>query len=154
MSDALLETWAIADRLNRYLLDDIEEDSLPLKAAGKGRSVGATFAHIHNVRLLWLKSANPELLAGLRKFESDDAVSKDALSDSLTRSGAAITSMLKKSIESDGRIKGFKPHVSAFVGYLIAHEGHHRGQLTLTLNLEGAPLGKKTAFGLWEWGVR
>jgi uncharacterized damage-inducible protein DinB len=154
MSNALLETWAIADRLNRYLLADIADASLALKAGGKGRSVGATFAHIHNVRLLWLKSAGPELLPGLRKFEADEAVSKDALVESLTRSGEAISAMLNKSIAGDGRVKGFKPHVTAFVGYLVAHEAHHRGQIVMTLKLEGAPVGKKTAFGLWEWGVR
>jgi len=154
MSDALVETWAIADRLNRYLLDEIDEASLALKAGGKGRSVGATFAHLHNVRLLWLKSSDPALLAGLRKIEADDAVSKDMLAESLTRSGDAIAAMLKKSIAGDGRVKGFKPHVTAFVGYLVAHEAHHRGQIVLTLKLEGTPVGKKTAFGLWEWGVR
>jgi hypothetical protein len=104
--------------------------------------------------LLWLKSAGPELLPGLRKFEADEAVSKDALVESLTRSGEAISAMLNKSIAGDGRVKGFKPHVTAFVGYLVAHEAHHRGQIVMTLKLEGAPVGKKTAFGLWEWGVR
>jgi uncharacterized damage-inducible protein DinB len=52
------------------------------------------------------------------------------------------------------RIKGFKPHVVAFLGYLISHESHHRGQAGRALKLSGHPLDQKTAFGLWEWGVR
>jgi uncharacterized damage-inducible protein DinB len=52
------------------------------------------------------------------------------------------------------RIKGFKRHVVAFLGYLISHESHHRGQAGWALKLSGHPLDQKTAFGLWEWGVR
>ncbi len=53
-----------------------------------------------------------------------------------------------------GKIKGFKPHAVAFQGYLIAHESHQRGQIGWTLKATGQPLDKKTAYGLWEWGVR
>jgi hypothetical protein len=31
---------------------------------------------------------------------------------------------------------------------------HHRGQAGWALKLSGHPLDQKTAFGLWEWGVR
>ena len=57
-------------------------------------------------------------------------------------------------LEPGGKIKGFKPHAVAFLGYLIAHESHHRGQVGWTLKNSDHPLNKKTAFGLWEWGVR
>ena len=53
-----------------------------------------------------------------------------------------------------GTIKGFKPHVPAFLGYLIAHESYHHGEIGIALNEIGYPLDRKTAFGLWEWGVR
>ena len=51
-------------------------------------------------------------------------------------------------------MKGFKPHVTAFAGYLISHESHHRGQIVWTLKDAGHPVDQKTSFGLWEWGVR
>ena len=48
----------------------------------------------------------------------------------------------------------FKPHTAAFLGYLISHESHHRGQIALSLKQAGKPLDKKIGFGMWEWGVR
>lgn len=43
---------------------------------------------------------------------------------------------------------------SAFVGYLVSHESHHRGQIALALEQSGNPLDKKVSYGLWEWGSR
>lgn len=154
MDDPLVETWSIHDRIHRYLLDAIAPESLGATLNGKGRSVADQFAHVHNVRLLWLKAAAPELLAGLEKIEAKSDVSKEAIASALEASGRAVADLLRKAIAEGGRLKGFKPHVTAFLGYLIAHESHHRGQIGWTLKHAGTPLDKKTAFGLWEWGVR
>lgn len=151
-TNPLLETWQIHDRINLYLLDAVDPASLDSHSASKGRSVGEQFAHIHNVRLMWLKSAAPELLTGLAKVEQ--ANDKKLLKKSLTDSGAAIGKLLTNSLEADGKIKGFKPHAAAFLGYLISHESHHRGQIALTLKQAGKPLDKKIGYGMWEWGVR
>jgi len=151
-TNPLLETWQIHDRINLYLLDAVDAASLESHSASKGRSVGEQFAHIHNVRLMWLKSAAPDLLAGLAKVEQ--ANDKKLLKKSLTDSGAAIGKLLANSLEADGKIKGFKPHAAAFLGYLISHESHHRGQIALTLKQAGKPLDKKIGYGMWEWGVR
>lgn len=153
MEDPLVETWLIHDRINRYLLEAVPEEALGLALAARHRTIHQLFGHIHNVRLLWLKSAAPELLEGLAKVEKE-AADKQALADSLRASGLAITELLRKSQAVGGKIKGFKPHATAFVGYLIAHEAHHRGQIGWTLKGTGHPLPRKVAFGLWEWGVR
>jgi uncharacterized damage-inducible protein DinB len=149
-----IETWDIHNRINLYLLDAIEPEHLKAVSASKGRNVGEQFTHIHNVRLMWLKQAAPELTDKLQKIEKEDATSKQLLQQSITDSGLAINLLLTRSFESGGKIKGFKPHAVAFLGYLISHESHHRGQIALSLKQAGHPLSKKVLFGIWEWGVR
>jgi uncharacterized damage-inducible protein DinB len=153
VEEQLVETWSIHNRINFYLLDAIPDEALS-SALPKCRSVHDQFAHIHNVRLLWLKAAAPELLEGLEKLETKADGSKGKLRSALESSGAAVESLLKKAFAAGGKVKGFKPHAAAFLGYLIAHESHDRGQIGWTLKQSGHPLPQKVAFGLWEWGVR
>jgi len=103
---------------------------------------------------MWLKSAAPDLLAGLLKIEKEQAVDKKLLKKSLVESGVAIKSLLDQSLRTGGKVKGFKPHASAFLGYLISHESHHRGQIVLSLKQAGKALDKKILYGIWEWGSR
>lgn len=150
--DQLIDTWQINNRINLYLINGIEESSFNLTSASKGRTVGEQLAHIHNVRLMWLNAAMPELMASVKKIEKE-SITKNVVLEQFSKSSEAITALIKKGL-ADGKIKNFKPHPVAFVGYLIAHEGHHRGQVILSLKQAGRPLDKKILFGIWEWGTR
>ncbi len=154
MEQQLVDTWRIYNRINLYLLDAIAPEALNGVSASKGRSVGEMFAHIHNVRLMWLQPSTPELMDGLAKIEKGEATDKELLRRSLEESGRGVEALLRKAIAGGGKIKGFKPHAVAFLGYLISHESYHSGEIGMTLTQSGYPLDKKIAYGIWEWGVR
>ncbi|MCG2617052.1 DinB family protein [Terrimonas sp. NA20] len=147
-----VDTWQISNRINQYLINAIPEEHFADQAVSKGRTVGEQLAHIHNVRLMWLQASMPELMSTVTKIEKD-AISKTQLVEQFDKSADAISKLLEKGL-ADGKIKGFKPHAQAFLGYLIAHEAHHRGQIVLSLKQSGHHLDKKILFGLWEWGTK
>jgi uncharacterized damage-inducible protein DinB len=154
--EQVIDTWNIHNRIHKYLLDAIAPEALTDVSASKGRNVGEQFAHIHNVRLMWLKSAAPDLLEGTEKpekIEKEQSTDKPLLLHALDLSGLAIAELLRRGIETN-RIKGFKPHPLAFLGYLISHESYHRAEIGIILTQAGHPLDKKVSYGLWEWGVR
>src|SRR5215468_10410652 len=93
LEEQIVETWRIHDRIHRYLLDAIPPEGLGCVSASKGRTVTEQFAHVHNVRLMWLGSAAPELLEGLRKIEKGDAVDKETLAAALTASADAVEAL-------------------------------------------------------------
>jgi uncharacterized damage-inducible protein DinB len=150
---AILEAFAINDRINQFLLDNVPAEAWRADPpTGKGRTVAAIVSHMHNVRVMWLKAAakGSKIPEQLVKEKVTPAQAKKALQESQE----ALSQVLKAALESDGRVKGFRPHVAAFFGYLIAHDAHHRGQITMLVRQVGHPIDQKTMFGMWEWGVR
>jgi uncharacterized damage-inducible protein DinB len=153
MEDPIVDTWNIHNRVHLYLLDAVPDEALGASLGPKFRTPWQLLAHVHNVRLLWLKAAAADLLDGLEKLEGE-AGDRAVLRQALEGSGRAVAELLRRALAAGGKVKGFKPHAVAFLGYLIAHESHHRGQLGWTLKGTGHALDRKTAYGLWEWGVR
>ncbi|MFN0277409.1 MAG: DinB family protein [Pyrinomonadaceae bacterium] len=149
----IIETWNINNRINLYLLDAILPEHLEDQLSSKGRNIGQQFAHLHNVRLMWLKVSMPETLAKLKKIEKDGPIDKASLVKSLTESGDAIGELLVVGFDT-GKVKGFKPHVTAFLGYIIAHDAHHRSQVIIALKQSGHKVDQKIGYGIWEWGSR
>jgi uncharacterized damage-inducible protein DinB len=155
METQILDTWRIHNRINLYVLDAIAPEALQgIPTGTKGRSVGEDFAHMHNTRLMWLEVAAPDMLEGLAKLDKAQATDKELLRQSLTSSGEAVEILLQRGLAAGGKIKGFKPHAVAFMGYLVSHESHHRGEIGLLLSQMGHRLDKIVDYGMWEWGVR
>lgn len=150
---SLLNAFNTNNRINQYLIDNIP---LPAwKAAppgGKGRTIPAIVAHMHNVRLMWLKAAakGSDIPAQLDRAKVTPTQALRALEESRH----ALSTVLCRALENDGRIKGFRPDVAGFLGYLIAHDAHHRGQIAMLARQCGHPVPQKIMFGMWEWGSR
>jgi uncharacterized damage-inducible protein DinB len=150
---ALLNAYDTNDRINQYLIENLPAAAWKAEPPdGKGRTVGAIVAHMHNVRVMWLKAA----AKGSKIPEQVDrsSVTPAQASKALEQSRGAISAVLKSALESDGRVKGFRPDVAGFFGYLIAHDAHHRGQIAMLARQVGHPLPQKAMFGMWEWGTR
>jgi uncharacterized damage-inducible protein DinB len=151
LAEALLAAFDTNDRINQYLLDSLPIEAWRAEPPGKkGRDVAGIVAHMHNVRVMWLKATKGNVPDQLDKFTITVAQAKKALD----ASRAALHDVLQSSLASDGRIKGFRPDVASFFGYLIAHDAHHRGQITMLARQAGHPIPQKATFGMWEWGVR
>lgn len=151
LADALLAAFDTNDRINLYLLENLPEAAWRAEPPnGKGREVAAIVAHMHNVRVMWLKAVKGKLPPQLDRHTVTSAQAGKALD----QSRAALREVLQSSLSGDGRIKGFRPDVAGFFGYLIAHDAHHRGQIAMLARQVGHPLPQKATFGMWEWGVR
>src|SRR5882762_2215063 len=150
---ALRNAFDINGRIHPYLIDNLPSEAWRAEPAdNKGRNVASIVAHMHNVRVLWLKATaqGSELPDQLEPTKLTPAQAKKALENSRD----ALRAVLMNALEGDGRVKGFKPDVAAFFGYLIAHDAHHRGQITMLARQTGHVLPQKAMFGMWEWGTR
>ena len=152
LADQVIETWKINHRVNEKLLDHISAEGMRSTLSTRGgRDVARQFAHLHNVRLSWLEVCAKDLAKGLDKFDATDCPSKAMLKKQLAASTDAIAALLERGVSAGGVVKNFKPGVVPMLGYLIAHEGHHRGSILLTLKQSGHKVSAEIQFGIWNW---
>jgi len=62
--------------------------------------------------------------------------------------------VLGGALRGEGRVRGFRPDAAGFLAYLISHDAHHRGQISMLARQLGHPISQKAMFGIWEWGSR
>jgi uncharacterized damage-inducible protein DinB len=150
---SLLESFGVNERANQQLLSNIEDKAWQAPPpTGKGRSIADIAAHIHHVRLMWLSAADKSAKVPA-KLEPEKS-SREEVKAALKASATAIEKLLENALQDPaGKVPNFRPDVVSFVGYLIAHDSHHRGQITMLARQVGHPLPPKVGFGLWEWGT-
>ena len=157
LASALLRAYETNDRINRYLIGHLDEEVWRAEPpGGKGRTIAAIVAHMHNVRLMWLKAViGKDERAGRIPEQLDrHTVTRTQAVKAMVESHDALWDVLDAAFRADGRIKGFKPDVAGFFAYLVAHDAHHRGQITMLARQLGQPIGQAAMFGMWEWNSR
>lgn len=153
----LLETYAVNDRMNQVLLEHLDPRVWRAKpAGGRGHTIAAIFAHIHNIRRKWLRLSAPQLKlpAKLDRTRCTPAQAKAALAESARRCSAMLASALAspsvKRFLRDGWARPW-PAGAAMVAYMISHDAHHRGQVCMLAHQLGSPLPGKVGGGIWNW---
>ncbi len=152
MKAQIIETWHINNRVHLMLIDAISDEGLHCTLSKRGGGTPAKqFTHLHNLRLWRLEKVDKELLKGQSKIDTAGTIDKALLKKRLSESGAAIAKMIENGIDDGGKIKGFKRGVIPFLGYMISHESHHRGNILLTLKQCGHKVPKDIRYGIWAW---
>lgn len=153
LQESILHAFETNDAINHYMLENLPADAWRAEPpGGKGRNIAAIVAHMHNVRVMWLKAAAKE--SKIPEQLDPNTVTLKEASKSLDQSRSALSVLLKAAMAADGRVKGFRPDVVGFFSYLIAHDSHHRGQVSMLARQVGHPLPQKAMYGMWEWGTR
>jgi len=148
-----LETFGIREKANQLLLKHMADAAWQMAPpSGKGRSIASIAAHIPEVRLMWLSAADKGAKPPA-KLDPDKATRAEVQAG-LKASAGGIHTLLEKALDDPaGKVAHFKPNVVAFVGYLIAHDSHYRGQMAMLARQVGHALPPQTGFALWEWST-
>ena len=146
----IIETWDINHKVTLYLLEHIAPEWLSAQLGEKGRSIGEQFVHINNIRSMWINKVGKKVDVKINKKEANN---KLGLKTALLFSAEHMLLTLEQ-VFQENTIKGYKPHPSAFLGQMIAHEAHHRGQIMTAITRNNLPISKSVNYGLWGWSSR
>lgn len=153
MISQLVQTWHMGCEVNLYLLDNIAEEFLADRYSARTRTVAAQFAHMHNVRLRWLRHAAPKLVGDVQSFPKGAQSSKSELKEALQASEKIISAFLEE-CEAAGKVNKWNGPPATLLGYMIAHEAHHRGLAMVAMRIAGHKLLPEIVYDLWQWGKK
>lgn len=152
MKDQLIEAWRINNKMNLLFIDNVDDNGMQKTLSKRGgRTVYEQLAHVHNVRLGWIEIAAKDIFTRYNLLNKQGPYDKKLLRKSFEESAHAVEELIDRSWKEGDKVKGFKKGLIPFVGYLVAHEAHHRGHAILTLKETGVKIPDRIKWGLWEW---
>ena len=149
--DSLLATWSRHNGILLYLVEQIPEEGFAARPAGsRGRSVARQLEHLDLVRRSWLHAHRTGERLKLVPLSERPTPSRSQLIDQIRESGGQVHEWLESALAGGAVPKLFGKDPVRWLGYLIAHESHHRGQIMLALKQNGMRQPEKVAVtGLW-----
>lgn len=160
LQNTILDTWETNNRVTIFLVEHLPPELWEAKIPGAPRRTMRMLAvHFHNSRCMWLKTlGKPHGIAVPRLVDRYKVKPEDLIS-ALQLSGTGMLNLLKFGCDQGGSIPATSSYVwrnlpldvGHVLGYFIAHEGHHRGQIVMLARQMGHRLPSEVTDGLWQW---
>ena len=157
---SLIAAWRTNNRVTMYLIENLPPAMWAEAVPGvPRRTVRMIAAHMHNVRCMWIKMMGAKHGVLVPRTVDPRSVRAPELLRALPRSSDGIVRLLQLGIARDGVVpraawQNFPTDLVHFLSYFVAHEAHHRGQLTMLARQLGHRLPLSVAAGLWQWKQR
>src|SRR5260370_2833877 len=138
--DSLLETYASNDAMNQLILSHLDPHAWrvqPPGEKGKGRTIAAIFAHLHNCRLKWLNRSAPHLKCPppldphYCTMKQAAAAHRRSAKQCLRMLSDALSCAPNRQVAKFSRDSWMPtwPAGGTMFAYMFAHEAQHRGQI-------------------------
>ena len=150
----LIEMWDTHCAVNHLLLGLVPDEALPaiplLKTGkpGRGRDIAKVFMHIYAARHSHLEAMAKKYVKDLPKPERGATGTRREITAVLQATDKAVADLVSERIKTGKPVR--KRHPAVFIGYLISHESHHRGQVMLALKQNGFTLSDELKWGIWS----
>ena len=164
LASSVLAAWQTNCRVTAFLVENLPVALWDAAIPGvtPRRTVRTLLAHLHNVRVRWLRTLG--LPQGIRVPRLVDLrrVGQGDLLVALERSGKGIEALLTRGHEAEGHVPSSPAYtwrnlpldVAHVLTYFVAHEAHHRGQVVTVARQLGHRLPAAVTNGLWQWTTR
>jgi uncharacterized damage-inducible protein DinB len=161
LADAVVAAWKTNNRVTAFLFENLPFEVWPMVVPGSRRTVRTIGGHIHNVRCMWIKMLGRRHGVQVPKSVNRHTVTRRELLSALERSSHGIVELLELGIRQGGTIPAagvawlnLPSDVAHVLAYLVAHEGHHRGQIVMLARQAGHRLPSEVTAGVWHWSKR
>lgn len=150
----VIAAWRTSNRATVYLIERYPEEIWSSGVPGAPRlTVGMIAAHIHNARCRWIKALGARHGVPVPALVDLRRVRPRRLARALSRSSEGIIRLIQLGAAKGGRVppatwQNFPTDLEHFLGYFVAHDAHHRGQLCMVARQLGRRLPKKVTAGI------
>jgi uncharacterized damage-inducible protein DinB len=163
LRDVILDAWRTNDRVTAFLVDSLPRDVWEAAVPGSPRrTVRMIAGHLHNARCMWIKTLGREHGIAVPRSVDRRTVAQKNVVAALAQSSRGVLALLELGCDRGGRIPPSRGYVwrnlpldvGHVLTYLVAHEGHHRGQIVMIARQLGRRLPPAVTNGLWQFSKR